>query len=36
MLTCPIPGTCPNRLHDYLLELKYLEKNHYEWRRSAF
>ena len=81
MLTCPIPDTYPNRLHDYLLELKEnsekktktislnstltaaswslirhgfwfggpdelvffpmpspkeLEKNHYEWWRSAF
>ncbi|MBI2385566.1 MAG: hypothetical protein HYV14_06095 [Elusimicrobia bacterium] len=81
MLTCPIPDTYPNRLHDYLLELKEnsdkktktvslnstltaaswrlirhgfwfagaselvffpmpspkeLEKDHYEWWRSAF
>lgn len=81
MLTCPIPDTYPNRLHDYLLELKAnsdkktktislnstmtaaswklirhgfwfaapeqmvffpmpsakeLEKDHYEWWRSAF
>ena len=81
MLTCPIPDTYPNRLHDYLLELKQnadkktktvslnstmtaaswrlirhgfwfdgpeqlvffpmpsakdLEKDHYDWWRSAF